>query len=76
MRSEHFLIFYRKKTKSSIFSNENSLNIFVELFTPLIEMHKVNANEMFCMLNAHKFHLVMEVYKVLIFYRVCLWGNY
>ena len=45
MRSEHFPIFLSNKTKSSIFFNENSLNIFVELFTPLIEMHKVNANE-------------------------------
>ena len=46
MHSEHFLIFFfSKKTKSSIFFNENSLNIFVELFTPLIERHKVNANE-------------------------------
>ena len=45
MRSEHLLIFYRKKTKSNSFLNENSLNIFVELYTPLIEMHKVYANE-------------------------------
>ena len=45
MHSEHFLIFYRKITKSSIFFNENSLNIFVELFTPLIEMHNATANE-------------------------------
>ena len=45
MHSEHFLIFYRKITKSSIFFNKNAHNIFVELFTPVIEMHKVNTNE-------------------------------
>ena len=50
MPSEKYLIFYRNKTKSSIFFNENSLNIFVEQFTSLIEMHKVNANEI------HIFH--------------------
>ena len=43
MHSEPFLIFYQKITKSSIFLKENSLNIFVELFTPSIEMHNVKA---------------------------------
>ena len=42
MHSEHFLIFYKKVQH---FFNENSHNIFVELFTPLIEIHKVNTNE-------------------------------
>ena len=63
MHSEHFLIFYQKITKSSIYFNENSHNIFVELFTPLIEMHKVNTNEVH-VLHAKckkKFHLFMEV---------------
>ena len=39
----HFLS--EKKLSSAFFFNENSLNIIVELFTHLIEMHKVNANE-------------------------------
>ena len=77
MHSEHFLIFLSKKTKPSIFSNENSLNIFVDLFTPLIEMHKVNANEIH-VLHAKcpkfsSFYGSLESFNILL--HVCLWGN-
>ena len=74
---EHFLIFLSKKTKSSIFSNENSLNIFVELFTPLIEMHKVNANEIHVLhakcTKISSFYRSLESFNILP--HVCLWGN-
>ena len=77
MHSEHFLIFYRKITKSSIFFNENSHNIFVELFTPLIEMHKVNTNEVH-VLQAKCKKKIIFLWKFSKFYilpHVCLWGN-
>ena len=77
MHSEHFLIFLSKKTKSSIFFNENSLNIFVELFTPLIEMHKVNANKIHVLhakcTKISSFYGSLESFNILP--HVCLWGN-
>ena len=70
MHSEHFL-------QSSIFFNENSLNIFVELFTPLIEMHKVNANEIHVLhgkcTKISSFYGSLESFNILPL--VCLWGN-
>ena len=77
MHSEHFLIFLSKKTKSSIFFNENSLNIFIELFTPLIEMHKVNANKTHVLrakcTKISSFCGSLESFNILP--NVCLWGK-
>ena len=79
MRSEHFLIFLSKKTKSNIFFYENSLNIFVELLTPLIEMHKVNANEINVLhakcTKISSFYGSLESFNILPHVHVCLWGN-
>ena len=76
MHSEHFLIFFIEKN-SSIFFNENSLDIFVELFTPLIEMHKVNANEIHVLhakcTKISSFYGSLESFNILP--HVCLWGN-
>ena len=78
MHSEHFLIFYRKKLSPAFFFNENSLNTFVELFTPLIEMHKVNANEIHVLhakcTKISSFYGSLESFNILP--DVCLWGNH
>ena len=77
MHSEHFLIFLWKKTKSGIFFNKNSLNIFVEPFTPLIEIHKVAANEIHVLhakcTKFSSFYGSLESFNILP--HVCLWGN-
>ena len=77
MHSEFLLIFYRKIKKSSIFFNENSLNIFVELFTPLIEMQNVKANEVHVLhakcTKISSFYGSLESFNILP--HVCLWGN-
>ena len=72
-----FSHFLSKNNEVQHFFNENSHNIFVELFTPLIEMQKVNTNEVH-IVHA-KCKIISSFYGSLasfnILPHVCLCGN-